>query len=117
MLIWDDRKRPAAAAAAVVAVESQPKKIDYSHCPLKKRPVNYDFVKYEYIKEEQMDYGKYADFLQKLLLLFPRESERSVAFTYRFCGTPFSDPYLTTVKTAAHSYAYMYVNVLFLKNH
>lgn len=32
------------------------KKMDYSHCPLKKRPVH--FVKY--IKEE-MDYGKYTD--------------------------------------------------------
>lgn len=61
MLIWDDRKRPAAP-------ESQPKKMDYSHCPLKKRPVNYDFVKYEYVKQEKTDYGKYADFL-----FFPRD--------------------------------------------
>jgi len=32
------------------------KKMDYSHCPLKKRPVHY--VKSEYIKEE-MDFGNY----------------------------------------------------------
>lgn len=41
------------------------KKMDYSHCPLKKRPVH--FVKFEYIKEE-MDYGKYKNI--KIIRLF-----------------------------------------------
>lgn len=48
MHIWDDKP------SLEMFNKTSMKKMDYSHCPLKKRPIK--FVKY--IKEE-MDFGKY----------------------------------------------------------
>lgn len=58
MHIWDEKP------LSMLHHRISSKKMDYSHCPLKKRPVH--FVKY--IKEE-MDYGKYAFYFLYLLLL------------------------------------------------
>lgn len=74
---------PAAAAVRVHIIrkmrifEDQPatmmhhkltsKKMDYSHCPLKKRPVH--FVKCEHIKSET-DFGKYNNFVIIKIILW-----------------------------------------------